>query len=568
MTKWRGIIQPKSERRYEMHMKRIAKRASWLLSAMLVFSLLVPALASAAIRFNGSFSYDGSLYGQVQFDGTVGDSVYGQDDVTLSVYSTNGQFVKNLSVTYVSYSNGVSFYSVPNAAVIDSVYDAVYLQYGSERSNIIYRESEPDVTDPDPDNSGGGGGSGDSGSGNNGGTGGSGGSGGGTTDPAPGDSTIDTDEDGTVDGDKLKAALEKYTEVTIRVKGDEALIPAWALTSAKTGSVLNIVFDHGSYILPLDAFELEELASQISSGVQDMTLEIGVKPLSASEAEPVTDAIEELGAEQLSDVYVVYFTAKGKNGKSAAVNVFEQYVERIIPLKKKPVKSATIALYHPDTKKLYFVPGSISDTEASFWRTGNSIYVVLELDKTFDDIRSHWAQSDIELLASKLIVEGVTNTKFEPERALTRAEFVALAVRAFGLVEFEAPSSFSDVKSGSWYSGIIAAAAKAGLIEGYEDGTFRPDAPITREELAAIVVRAYEYTGGTIEMDSWAQAKTLAAWDDASSIVWGHREVAQAVSAGFMIGMTDSTLETDGTATRAQTVTMLKRVLKKAEFID
>ncbi|WP_158289542.1 S-layer homology domain-containing protein [Paenibacillus flagellatus] len=505
------------------------------------------------------------MSGQIRFDGTVGQAVYGQPSVTLGVYGASGQHIRNVTVTYSSYGDAASFYSLPSGVVIDSVYSAVYFRYGTDDvTGLIYRESDSSDS----------GGSGDSGSGGGSGTGsnpgnggGNGGNGGGTTDPDDVSDEIEA-TDGKVDAGKLRAALEKYKEVTIRVKGDSVSIPASALTNAKFGALLHIVMDNGTYELPLGAVDLEDLADKANTEVADMQLLVGMRKISDSEAQPVQDAIASLGAKSLSHVFELEFAVADKDGKKTAIDVFEQYVKRKIPLVTKPNGSATIALYDPAMKRLSFVPGSISDTEAEFWRTGNSLYTVIELDKSFADIASHWAKSDIELLASKLIVEGATSSEFQPDRNLTRAEFVALAVRAFGLVEIKGVTYFNDVETGDWHSGIVAAAAKAGLIDGYEDGTFRPNDSITREELAAIVVRAYTYAGGRIAMDDSSQSQLLAKWADADRIVWGQKDVAKAVSAGFMVGMTDSTLETYGSATRAQTVAMLKRVLTKLEFID
>jgi hypothetical protein len=555
------------------------KQTSVFVLMLLLLSMLVPILAAAAIVFNGTYANNGVVSGQIRFDGSVGQTVYGQPNVTVGVYASNGQHIQDVTVSFASYANGVSSYTIPDSTVINSVYDAVYFKYGSsDATGLLYRESP----DPDDGNGGGGAGGGDGGSGSggnnsggsgntdNGGSTGGGTGGGGTSGPGQSGDVSDVIEatDGTVDADKLKAALSKYTEVTIKVTGDTVAIPASALIDANTKSILNIVTDHGTYILPLSAIDLPELADKVQANVSDMKIHVAIYALSGDKAAAVTEAIAAVGGKALSAVFEMSFSVEGTNGAKMKIANFDQYVKRKIPLKERPVRTATIALYNPDTKQLSFVPGSISNTEAAFWRTGNSIYTVVELNKTFNDIASHWAESNIELLTSKLIVEGMTDTTFEPDRNLTRAEFVALATRSFGLVDVNDGTYFSDVGRGSWYSGMIAAAAKAGIINGYEDDTFRPNAPITREELAAIIVRAYRYAGGSVNVDAAEQTKLLSGWSDANEIVWGQAEVAKAISAGFIQGMTDSTLETYGSATRAQTVTMLKRVLSALHFID
>lgn len=551
----------------------LLRKTSFFAAALLLVSMLVPVLASAAIVVNGSFTQDGRLAGQIRFDGAVGQAVYNQPTVTLGIYAANGSHLQDVTVSYTTYENGTSVYTIPDSVVIDSVYDAVYFKYGAnEASGILYRESDssnPDPGDGDGNGSGGSGSDGGSG-GSSGGSGSGSGEGSGNNGSGPSGDVGDTIDaaDGTVDADWLKAALAKYKEVTIRVTGDSVSIPASGLEGAGAKSLLHIVTDHGTYHLPLAAFSLEQLADKINAGIADMNIHVGIKVLTGSEATAVTNAIASLGGKALSQAYEMSFAVSNKNGVKTNIPNFDMYVKRDIPLSTAPSHSATIALFNPDTNLLSFVPGTITSTQATFWRTGNSIYTVLELNKQFNDSASHWAKSDIELLASKLIVEGMSETSFAPERSVTRAEFVALATRAFGLVDVNDGTYFSDVGLGSWYSGMIAAAAKAGLINGYEDGTFRPDAPITREELASIIVRAYAYAGEPITIDASEQARLLSAFDDANEIVWGQKEIAKAISKGFVQGMTDDTLETSSTATRAQTLTMLKRVLVSLKFID
>lgn len=556
---------------------KVLKKTSAFVLVMLLLSMLVPVLASAAIVFNGNFASDGIVSGQIKFDGSVGQTVYGQPQVSVGVYAANGEHLQDVTVSFASYANGVSTYTIPNATVINSVYDVVYFKYGTnDVTGNIYRDSESeDGGDDDGGSNGSGsggsgnGGGGNTGGGSNGGSG-NGGSDGGTGGPGQSGEVSDVIEasNGTVDADKLKAALDKYTEVTIKVAGDKVAIPAAGLMYANPKSIVNIVTDHGTYILPLSAIDLSELADKVQTNVSDMKIHVALYALTGDKAAEVADAIREIGGKPLSDAFDMSFAIEGASGATMNIANFDQYVKRKIPLKERPVQTATIALYNPDTKQLHFVPGSISPTEAAFWRTGNSIYTVLELNKTFNDTASHWAQSNIEQLASKLIVEGVTDTTFEPDRNLTRAEFVAFTTRAFGLVDVTDGTYFSDVGRGSWYSGMVAAAAKAGIINGYEDDTFRPDAPITREELAAIVVRAYRYAGGSVNVSDSEQISILSRWSDSNEIVWGQKEVAGAISAGFVQGMTDDTLETYGFATRAQTVTMLKRVLLALNFMD
>ncbi|RKN82193.1 S-layer homology domain-containing protein [Paenibacillus ginsengarvi] len=524
--------------------KTLFKKASSSLVVLMLLSMLVPVLASAAMIFNGTFNSGGTVTGQVYFDGDVGDAVYGEQSVDLAVYSKNGQFIQNITVTFDTYQGGKSYYNINTD--IPSVYDAVYFGYadGSVTENVYRKPAPP--TGCTFCGGGGGGGGGSSISGD----------------------TVES-SNGTVNANDLKNALEKYTTVTIKVSGDHVAIPVSALLNAKEGSILKVVTEQGAYLLPLDAFDFEALAKSVESTVNDLLLNVDIKKLSGADATAVENAISALGAKSIADAVDFGLSVEGKvNGKKASIDSFDRYVKRLIPLTSKAEGSATVVLYNPDSKTLSFVPNSITETEAEFWRTGNSIYTVIGFSKTFNDIKSHWGQAYIEQLAGKLIIDGMTDTTFEPDRNITRAEFAALVVRSLGLSTITDKAYFGDVSSDSWYAGVINAAAKAGLVDGYEDGTFRPNTQITREELAAMIVRAYKYAGGEISLGASEQTEILTKWFDANRIVWGQKEVAQAIKAGLMDGMTNTTLETYGQATRSQTAAMLQRFLTGVKFIN
>lgn len=375
---------------------------------------------------------------------------------------------------------------------------------------------------------------------------------------------------GQVDATTLKNAFASKSEVTLIVKGETVTIPASALVDAakKSDSKLTIKGDNGTYVLPLSLLNLDALAKELGVAVADLKITVNIKKLSGDAAKPVSDAVKALGGKALADAVDFSITVEGKDGKKVTISSFNDYVKRSIPLTSTPGANATGVLYDPTTGTFSFVPATFSNNEATFFRTGNSVYTVIETSKTFSDIAGHWAKKDIELLASKLIVNGVTDTTFEADRNITRAEFAALVVRALGLSPVASAAKFSDVKSADWYAGVVGAAAQAGIVNGYEDGSFHPNAQITREELAAMVVRAYEFADGKIAIDQAAITKALSNYSDSNKIVWGQKEVAVALTTGLVNGMTDTTLGTSSEATRAQAVTMLTRLLAKAKFVD
>jgi hypothetical protein len=134
------------------------------------------------------------------------------------------------------------------------------------------------------------------------------------------------------------------------------------------------------------------------------------------------------------------------------------------------------------------------------------------LKSGYRDIDGHWAESAITALSKEGIVSGYADYKFEPDRAITRAEGAALLVRAFASKSDPARLSFRDLTTSHWAYGAIAIAVSSGYMAGYPDRTFGPDRPMTRSEMAVmlghaagvqpIVVRGAPYSD--VSASNWA----------------------------------------------------------------
>lgn len=173
----------------------------------------------------------------------------------------------------------------------------------------------------------------------------------------------------------------------------------------------------------------------------------------------------------------------------------------------------------------------------------------------FDDLQGHWARNYVVEVSSWDVVNGVSETSFAPDRALTRAQAAALLVRLLNLpAGGQAP--FSDVQ-GHWALGEIAAAARVGLVEGVGEGRFAPDQPVTREQLAALLFRAAQYRGD----DTGKRGSLVAFSDSASASPWAREALSWAVAMGLMQG-SEGRLTPRAHATRAQTTAILCRMGK------
>ncbi|WKV08626.1 endo-1,4-beta-xylanase [Thermoanaerobacterium sp. CMT5567-10] len=177
---------------------------------------------------------------------------------------------------------------------------------------------------------------------------------------------------------------------------------------------------------------------------------------------------------------------------------------------------------------------------------------------TFDDIKDSWAKDVIEVLASRHIIEGMTDTQYEPNKTVTRAEFTAMILRLLNIKEEPYSGEFSDVKSGDWYANAIEAAYKARIIEG--DGkNMRPNDSITREEMTAIAMRAYEMLTQYKEESISATAFS----DDKSISDWARNVVANAAKLGIVNGEPNNVFAPKGIATRAEAAAIIYGLLEK-----
>ena len=176
----------------------------------------------------------------------------------------------------------------------------------------------------------------------------------------------------------------------------------------------------------------------------------------------------------------------------------------------------------------------------------------------FTDTIGHWAREDIEEMAARGIVSGVTADTFEPDRSITRAEFATLVAKALEL-ESSNPAGFADVSADAWYYASVNAAANAGIITGF-DGLFRPDDLITREEMAVILGKVYDFSGknaGRGGIDRFADKDAISEW--------AYTYVDEAATAGLISGMTYDTFVPQENATRAQAAAVIKRLLDQLD---
>jgi len=194
-------------------------------------------------------------------------------------------------------------------------------------------------------------------------------------------------------------------------------------------------------------------------------------------------------------------------------------------------------------------------------------YAVQEYLGQFADVPpTHWAYADVQLMAARDIVKGTAPNRFSPAAQVTRAQLAALLVRALGLKPERKITivPFNDVPPTAWYAAEVETAALAGLVKG-DNGLFRPEDPITRQELAVMLVRALARVRPDL-VPSVDVTRLTERYTDADQIApWAAESAAVAVELGLVTGRTPETWNPTDIATRAEAAVMLSRLLRLIE---
>lgn len=186
-------------------------------------------------------------------------------------------------------------------------------------------------------------------------------------------------------------------------------------------------------------------------------------------------------------------------------------------------------------------------------------HAAVDVSDLFSDIaRDAWYKDAVQYAYDNGLMTGVSDTEFAPEATTTRAMIVSILARLEGVTTAQA-AGFADVDDNDWYATAVNWAANVGVVNGYEDNTFKPNTAITREQLAAILMNYAAYKG----YDVSARAD-LSHYSDADSISsWANDVLLWAVAEGLLTGVTDDTIAPQAHATRAQVAAILQRFLSE-----
>ena len=215
-------------------------------------------------------------------------------------------------------------------------------------------------------------------------------------------------------------------------------------------------------------------------------------------------------------------------------------------------EGCTFAGWYSDealTQKVTSVKLTANTTVYAKW-TENAVTPTLP----FADVKSgDWFYEAVQYVYDKGMMTGVEADRFAPASTTTRGMIVTILYRLENEPAVSGGSAFTDVESGAWYANAVAWAAANDIVNGTSATTFAPNSPITREQMAAILYRYAAYKGYDV-----SQKADLSGYTDASSISgYAKDALAWANAQKLITGVTDTTLNPQGSATRAQVAQML-----------
>lgn len=206
-----------------------------------------------------------------------------------------------------------------------------------------------------------------------------------------------------------------------------------------------------------------------------------------------------------------------------------------------------------DDSKIDLVKGTVSGSVTHFTK-----FAVLAAEKSVSvdlpaltDIQGHWAEAGIQELVKAGVIDGYQDGTFQPNSTVTRSEFVSMIVRAFHLTA-TGGTGFSDTGS-HWAKDAIAVASAQGVVDGYEDGTFGPNDNITREQMAVILARAAQLASASNSLD----------YKDSGDVsAWAQGPIAALTTKGVLNGYEDGTLKPKSFSTRAEAAAIIIRIME------
>lgn len=184
-----------------------------------------------------------------------------------------------------------------------------------------------------------------------------------------------------------------------------------------------------------------------------------------------------------------------------------------------------------------------------------------EAKKSYSDVKEkNWFYEVVMYVSDKGLMTGVGGNRFDPNGTMSRAMFVTVLGRMCGAFE-EETDAFTDVKHGTWYSGYVGWANETGVVKGYNDNTFKPNAPVSRQEAAIMISRYIDYLSILLDRPNGGADNYK---DSAKIASWSFDHVDRLSKIGIINGDNAGNFNPRSSITRAEAAAMITRLDKAA----
>lgn len=341
---------------------------------------------------------------------------------------------------------------------------------------------------------------------------------------------------------------------------------------------LSISTRDAGYNIPAKEFEIVNVAKILNveeTDLVDIKVNVSIEKVSETERSLIQDGLgSKINMLSTPIAFKVEATATDRGGNTQTVEVkkFSEFVKRniVLPEVADPSQITTAVLYDEDGSFRH-IPTEIEKVGDQYVAVinslTNSVYTVIWNEVDFEDVKGHWSEEVVNDLGARLVVTGKTETEFDPDGAVTRAEFATMVVQGLGVLRTNQQIEiYSDVTDSDWYAKAITTAKTYELISGYPDGSFEPENSITREEAFAVAYSAMKLAGYT--PGNQRAELLLSQYEDSDAVSdWAADATAKLLVSSVVSGY-DGKLMPQASITRAEAAVLIRNILVENALIN
>ncbi|MEK4296418.1 hypothetical protein BSK65_07780 [Paenibacillus odorifer] len=352
----------------------------------------------------------------------------------------------------------------------------------------------------------------------------------------------------------LKSENNKVT-VSVATDVKQLLLPV-ATEVINKDNALVVTKDDLSLEIPGSV--LEQLKGSVSADqLKNARISVGFSPISAEDIAKITGKSANTVFTVAGVAYDFTLSLLTADGKETKLTQFNAPITLKLKVNESSNSKLTGVYYLSEQGELQYIGGQLDNGYLTVVINHFSKYAVLQYDKSFSDVPStHWASQAIKSMVAQQVVTGTSDTTFSPNQQVTRAEFAAFIARKLNLKATGA-SRFADVASSKWYADEVAAVTEAGIVSGQSETKFAPERTISRQEMVVMLMKAYVYKNNTT-LNAGESDRPFADGSDIAE--WAKPYATAAQKLGFLQGSNGNKLEPHKNATRAEAVQLISKL--------